>query len=130
MDPLAVAVVDTVVTNLLLLLIASEFAFLRHWVLTGEYLLSRAAVQFSQLFFWQQRVLKCASNLEFARELSLRTPLTRVRVVLPILKELRQVLLELDQEESADFKVKALAELEVIISELEVTKREGKEYFE
>lgn len=130
MDHLAVTVVDKVVTNLLLSLIISEFAFSRHWVLTGEYLLSRAAVQFSQLFFWQQRVLRCASNLEFARELSLRTPLTRVRVVLPILKELRQTLLELDQEESADFKAKALEQLALIISELEETKREGKEFFE
>lgn len=122
-------VVD-VVTIFLVPILSCEIRSVRRWVLTGEYRSCDVAVQFSQLRPWQRRVLRCTSNLEIAREMSLQTPLTRVRVVIPILKELHQVVLELEREVSADFKVKALAELEVIISELEVTKREGKEFFE
>ena len=68
--------------------------------------------------------------MEIAREMSLQTPLTRVRVVIPILKELHQVVLELEREVSVDFKAKALEQLALIISELKETKREGKEFFE
>jgi len=122
--------VDDVVTIFLVPIMICEYASVRDWVVTGEYCFCGAAVQFSQLLPWQRRILKCTFNLECAREMSLKTPLTRVRVVLPILKELRQVLLELEREVSVVFKAKALEQLALIISELEVTKREGKEFFE
>lgn len=123
----AAAVVDKVASQFLLTMIFTEFTFTREWVV-GGYPLSHVAVYFRNLLPWQQCVLSCASNLECARELSLRTPLARVVVVLPILNDFRQVLLELDHEE--DFKQKALDALEELISELELTKREGEEYFE
>lgn len=124
------SIIDRVNSALLCAAFVGEIAFVEEWIATGENIISPATVQFAQLQPRQQYIARCATSLGNARMARLSTPLARVEVVLPILKELVNDLLLFNDEAFADFNQNILVDLAQIIFNLETTERECKEYFQ